>query len=117
MITELRESLAAELVEMPGEVWAHQPDDINAVPCYVIGRPTIEGDSNLLTVSLPVSVIGSRLSDEDSQAQLDRALDVVFDRLRRSEFAIVHVDPTAQVVADKTYPAYLVTVQCGLNLC
>src|SRR4051794_24102139 len=66
-------------------VHLYLPDDITALPCIVIGRPSIEdGVSSVVAdflVSVPVMVLGRPVRDEDAQQELDQVADLVIDRL------------------------------------
>ena len=64
-------------------VYGYLPDDVAHLPVYVVGRVSINesGTPAVMTLSLDVYLLGRRISDEDSQAELDAYGDELFDLL------------------------------------
>lgn len=119
MIREVRDALVKELTDSdaPWSVYGYKPDDVNDVPCVVVDRPslTINVQHNVFTT--PVVVIGRRDGSEDAQRELDEVTSWVARNLAGPEFAVTRVEPATASVADLTYPAYEVTVSCGVTIC
>lgn len=119
MIRQVREAIAKELstADMPWDVWAYKPDDVTGVPCVVVDRPSIAVNVQHNTFTVPVVVVGRRDGTEDAQAELDDAAAWVARNLAGPDFAVTSVQPVTATVADLTYPAYEVTVSCGVTVC
>ena len=120
----------AKLLEVEGSVpvYAYLPDDPAHVPCYVVGRPSInESDlAAVMTVTLDVMVLGRRLADEDAQAELDTLGDEAFDIVGGTRGVKVldaqllrctNVRPLAVFVAGTEMPAYALTVAIDIITC
>lgn len=119
MIREARQVVLGKLTGLPWPVYPYIPEDVNEIPCVVVGRPSIDqlldfqpGD---FTTEIPVMVLGSRINDQDAQDQMDLVGDIVIAR-----FYATHqfqVTSTLEMVAGLTYPAYTITVSIRLQIC
>ena len=117
MITKLRRMVASNLENAPWPVYSYKPDDVNEIPCIVVDRPTIEINVQHHTVSLPVVVIGRRDGTEDAQTELDDTASEVARMLAGPELAVERIEPATAGVAELVYPAYQITVACGVTYC
>ena len=119
MIREVRDALVKELVDAdsPWSVYGHKPDDVNDVPCVVVDRPSLTINVQHHVCTTPVVVIGRRDGTEDAQRELDDVTTWVARNLAGPEFAVIRVEPVTATVAELTYPAYEVTVSCGVTTC
>src|SRR5262245_59995512 len=101
MIVESRERLAGALAPLEWEVRTYEPSDVVEVPCVVVGRPTMAvegtGQGSLFTITNPVWVMGRRLGDEDSVAELDAVTDQTLE-LVGTVSTVVNVLPTVRTV-------------------
>ena len=130
-ITDLRRDLHALLrAECSAPVYGYQPDDVAHIPCIAVGRPTAAESSTpaVMTMTLDVTLLGRRISDEDSQAELDALADELFDALGCTGNVKVGTDeprlitcpafrPASVTVAGLDYPAYLFTVNADIATC
>lgn len=117
MIAQLRKLVASNLDSCPWPVYYYKPDDMTEVPCVVVDRPTMEIDVQHHTVTLPVVVVGRRDGSEDAQMELDTVTSDVARMLAGPELSVSRIEPATAVVAELTYPAYQVTVSCGVTYC
>lgn len=117
MIVEIREALAATLFDEPFDVYATKPDDIVDLPCVVVDRPTIEINVQHHVVTCSVVVVGRRDGSDDAQTELDTTTDRTASAIAGPEFAVNRIEPATAVIADLTYPAYRITVSCGVTIC
>lgn len=121
-------SEVARLVNTTGlATYTYLPDDPGHLPCYVVGRPSIrEGlTSGVMLMSVDVTLLGRRISDEDSQAELDAYGDQLFTVLGGTRN--VKVDgtylrcelllPATVIVAGMEFPAYIATVSTETLTC
>lgn len=99
------------------------PDDVAELPCIVVGPPSLgPGEAAVvMDVSIDVYVIGRRLSDDDSQEELDRYADHVITILGgtrgRDSFAVESSRPQLVTVSGTDYPAHAVTVTTAVVTC
>lgn len=108
-------------------VYGYLPDDVAHLPCHVVGRPTIteSGTPALMTLSLDISLLGRRIADEDSQAELDAYADQLFDLLggtRSIRTGDIHLRctgllPATVFVAGNEMPAYIASVSMDALSC
>jgi len=119
MIRQVRDKLAAELAlaDPPWPVYAYKPDNVNEVPAIVIDRPAIDINVQHHTFTLAVVVIGRRNGTEDAQVELDETTSWVARTVAGPEFAVIRIEPATATVAELTYPAYQITVTCGVTYC
>jgi len=117
MIRAARKQLVAYLSTVDWEVYGFYPDDVTNVPCVVVGRPTIDLDTQLYAYACPVFVIGRRISDMDSQDELDAVTEEVIRALNGPDIVVTHVEPAVRVIAELNYPAYVVTCAIGQLNC
>ena len=119
MIAEVREALR-DIVKPAGwDVYTFLPDDVNRVPCVVVGQLSMDVDAQLYAATAPVYVVGRRLGDEDSQSELDNTVDRVVELLGMygQQVAVTHFEPVARVIAGQSYPAYRIDVAVGFSIC
>jgi len=117
MITQLRKLAAAQLTDLSWPVYNYKPDNVNEVPCIVVDRPSVDINVQHHTVSLPIVVIGRRDNSEDAQTELDDTASDVARQLAGPEFAVERIEPAVAVIAELTYPAYRISVSCGVTYC
>lgn len=130
MIVELRAAVAHHLDGSPWPVHKYLPDDVGALPCIAVPRPRLSPtEANLSMGELPVFVVGSRITNDDSQAELDSVTDTVVQRFGglgktvRLESPLINrllltdVSPTTLIVAGADYPAYTLTIQATFTTC
>lgn len=117
MILEARQQIAADLKLGEYEVWDIMPDDVNSVPCYVVGRPTLDIDVQMVTFTVPVICVGRRMGDADAQHELDIMTDRAVDLVQGPEVAVTRVEPSIATISELTYPAYTLTCVLGGVFC
>lgn len=123
MIAETRAALAAHLratASLAGvTVLDVMPDDINDVPCIVIGRPSLapSREAQVDQMETTCFVVGRRLNDAGAQPELDALADAVliaaFSRIDGipSRGAVeVRADPQTVSIGGMEHPVYLVTL-------
>lgn len=103
------------------------PDDVAELPVLVVGRPSIReaGIKALMALSLDVTLLGRRISDDDSQAELDALADELFTNLGGTRnvksndlmLRCTLILPATVLVAGLEYPAYLATVTTDTMTC
>lgn len=108
-------------------VYGYLPDDIAHLPCICIGRPSLfEGDvATVMRATLTITLLGRRINDEDSQAQLDALGDELFELLggtrlaRTTELSVAcrSFTPGTVIVGGLEMPAYLATVTTDALSC
>lgn len=107
--------------------YGYLPDDPAHVPCLVVGRPSMR-ESNLpavMRMSLDVTLLGRRISDEDSQMELLVLADEAFAvlggtrglKVNDQHLACRSVLPGTVIVAGSEYPAYVLTVTLDAVTC
>ena len=126
---DVRDLLRAEC-SVP--VYGYLPDDVAHLPVIAVGRPGRTGRAarrRSATMTLDVTLLGRRISDEDSQAELDALADELFDARSAAPAASRSASPSpgcwpapvsgpARVlVAGLDYPAYLFTVTVDISVC
>jgi hypothetical protein len=117
MISQLRHFVASQLDGCTLPVHSYKPDDVGEVPCVVVDRPTIDVNVQLKTVTMAVIVIGRRDGTEDAQMELDDTTSEVAHMLAGPDLAVDRIEPATAVVAELTYPAYVVSLSCGPAIC
>lgn len=117
MIREIREAIAAALAGVPWDVHDYKPDDIGALPCIVVDRPSVDIDVQHHVFTVPVVVIGLRDGSREAQVELDDAASAVDMALAGPSFAVSRIEPSTATVAELTFPAYTLTVACGATYC
>lgn len=117
MIRDIREQLAAELESAGIVAHDYKPDDVGAVPCVVVDRPSITVDVQHHVLTIPIVVIGVRDGTRAAQVELDDTADRVERALRGPAFAVARVEPSVATIAELTYPSYTLTVACGATDC
>lgn len=109
-------------------VYGYLPDDVAHLPVLVVGRPTIResGTPTIMTMSLDVTLLARRTSDEDAQAEVDALADETFDVLgwtrgvKVMETHLLRTDsmrPGTVLVAGNEIPAYLFTLSLDIATC
>lgn len=130
-IVDLRRDLRDLLrAECSTPVYGYLPDDVAHLPCLAVGRPGARdsGTPAVMTMSADITLLGRRISDEDSQAELDALADEVFDALGCTRNVKIGADqprfavcrsfrPGTAIVAGLEYPAYLFTVDVDILTC
>ena len=101
-------------------VYGWLPDDVAHVPVLVVGRPSIRESRTpgISTLTLTVNLLGRRISDEDSQAELDALADQLFivlggtKNVKRNDLTMrcTQFLPGTVIVAGQEMPAYLADV-------
>lgn len=128
MIVEFRASVHALLDRdhhLPVSLYA--PDDVTLLPCLVVGAPTVRESRTpgVSTLSLPVYVLGRRLGDDDSQAELDTEADLALSVLGGSKsrqsgsatLRCVSATPGVTTVAGADVPTYVLAVEAEYATC
>lgn len=128
-LAEFRASVHA-LVEDCGsvETYSYLPNDVTALPCHVIGRPSAR-ESGLapvvMTLTLDVTLLGRRIRDEDAQAELDVLVDELFDLLGGTRSVVLtgghlrctDITPGTVLVAGVETPTYVASVSMDVLSC
>ena len=133
MIADARAVVTVLLADTFGRsypVYGWLPADTAELPAIVVGRPTLNPDDSLATAvayTFPILVIGRRIVDDDSQAELDRTTDEVLAALKAFVGGLVlgplhratvsSVEPDVVSIAGDEYPAYRVVVSATSVLC
>jgi hypothetical protein len=95
------------------------PDDINEVPCVVVGRPSLSPSPEVAIdqIDTGVFVVGRRINDTAAQPELEQLADQVLLALYAPLVAVpggaafeLRADPQTVTVAALEHPCYLVTV-------
>jgi hypothetical protein len=123
VIAETRSSIAEHLRTTPSlagvTVLDQMPDDLNDVPCLVVGRPSIAPgrESQVDEVETVVFVVGRRLSDSGAQPELDALADAVYAAAFARIVGLpgigsieVRADPNTTAIAGVEHPVYLVSL-------
>lgn len=118
-------TLLAETCTVP--VYTYLPDDPAHIPCLIVGRPSMRetGMPIVMRQTLDVTLLGRRISDEDSQMELDALGDDLFDGLGSTRGVKVDTSlltcrvflPGTVIVAGQEFPAYLATVTIDIMSC
>lgn len=130
-IVDLRRDVRDLLrAECSTPVYGYLPDDVAHLPCLAVGRPggRDSGTPAVMRMSLDITLLGRRISDEDSKAELDALADEVFDALGCTRNVKIGADqprfavcrsfrPGTAIVAGLEYPAYLFTVDVDILTC
>jgi hypothetical protein len=114
-------------LKMTTPLYTFLPDDVAHLPCLVVGRPSIResGTSGVMTTTLDVSLLGRRISDEDSQQELDALADQLFEALggtRNMRSGAIQLRctvllPATVLVAGQEMPGYIATVSAEIVSC
>lgn len=128
-ITDLRKALTDLLrAECSVAVYGWLPDDVAHLPVLVVGRPTLrEGFTpSVMRQECDITLLGRRINDEDSQAELDALADETLNALGGTAgtkildshlVALILERPGTVVVAGNEIPAYLFTVALDVSTC
>src|SRR5262245_20718631 len=108
-------------------VYTFLPDDIAELPCLVVGRPTMRESrtAGVSTQTLTVTLLGRRISDEDSHFELDTLGDELYANLggtKSVHHGRLHLRctlfvPGTVTVAGQEMPAYLADVAREILSC
>ena len=120
-ITPFRRMVTTLVRERTGlETYGYLPDDVAHLPCHVVGRPTMRefNTKGVMTLTLDVTLLGRRISDEDSQMELDVLADQLFVvlggtrsvKVDDSHLRCTLVLPGTVLVAGQEHPAYIASV-------
>lgn len=112
----------------PVPVYGYLPDDVAELPCHVVGRPTGRetGTPAVVRMTLDVTLLGRRISDEDSQKQLDTLADDLLALLGGTRNVTVgdnnrmhwtEVTPATVMVAGLEMPAYVTSIVMDTVTC
>src|SRR5262249_10333999 len=104
-------------------VYRYLPDDVAAMTCVIVGRPSLDQGATaaVRNALVPVNVLGIRVSADEHQAELDAATDEVYAALGMtgSPVTVTRVEPVVLNVAGTDWPAYTLSttteVLAGLN--
>jgi len=136
MLTETRTALSTAVEALalttgtgePVEIWDRLPDDVNALPCVVVGlpraTPSIEAGV-VFNCSTIVYAIGRRVDADDPEGELTTLADALFDglggtrgmRAGGDHFVIETIAPQIIAVAGIDHDAYLLTVDSPRATC
>jgi len=107
--------------------YLYQPGSVEELPCYVVGRPQVdEGDPRaLVTVTVPVHVLGrtSTTRDAEAQLELDAAADAALEALWAPSTSssvsarLVELTPVVLTIANLEVPGYTALVVCSMTFC
>lgn len=119
MIAETRQALAEEIRDQssPWPVYTYKPDTVTEVPAVVVDRPAIDVNVQMYLFTFPVVVIGRALANVDAQTELDDVTSWMVRNIPGPQFAVIRVQAATATVADTTFPAYEITVTCGVTYC
>lgn len=125
MISLARRLVSDRLVGAPEPLFTLLPGNVDQLPCFVIGRPTIrEGDPReIVAVDVPVFVLGRTARDDEAQHQLDELATLAFTRLwgpwrvDGAACRLTDLEPGVIEVAGLEVPAYTVTVAVESTVC
>ena len=111
-------------------VYGWLPDDVAHLPVIAVGRPgeRESGTPTVGTMSLDITLLGRRIADEDSQAELDALADELWGALGYTRGVKIGATqprlltchtfrPGTALVAGLDYPAYLFTVTIDISVC
>lgn len=130
MFAEFRFEVVATIVDaMPDvPVWDVIPDDVNELPCIVVGRPGGRPTAQAVVFDLDLSVfvIGRRQQAGGQEAEVTQLADRLFDALGGTRgckspagivLAITRLDPRMISIAGSEYPAFTVDVETSATTC
>lgn len=130
MFSEFRSEVAATLaVALPDvPLWDVIPQDVNELPCIVVGRPAGRQTSTAVVfdLDLTVFVVGRRQRAGESEDELTGLTDRVFVALggtrgtktpAREVIAVTRVDARNIQVAGNEIPAYTLEVEASATTC
>lgn len=108
-------------------VYSYLPDDVAHVPVLVVGRPSMReaGTPAVMRQTLDVTLLGRRISGEDSQMELDVLADELFDAVGATRGVKVNDQllacrvflPGTVMVAGVEYPCYIATISIDILSC
>ena len=108
-------------------VYRYLPDDVAHLPCHVVGRPALRPGSQpaVGTLELSITLCGRRVSDDDSQAELDALADELVAAVGGTRSVLldgqhivsIGVEPVTVFVAGTEIPAYQATVTTETLTC
>jgi hypothetical protein len=100
------------------------PDDVAELPCIVVSPPTLRESNDaavIMELGFDVFVLGRRIGDDDSQAELDDYADKVITILGgtrgRDSFAVTGATPQLVTVAGNDVPGYSLAVETSVVTC
>lgn len=127
---DIRTAIHGHLVEQlplfPVQRWL--PEDVEELPCAVVGRPAYIQSPEISTgmlVSTLVTVVGRRLSADDAQQELDQAMWQVMNALNlfkgfmdgTTRYQVTEATPELVSIANEEYPCYRIAVDTQLVDC
>ena len=124
--TEVVATLATALPNVAG--WDVIPDDVNELPCYVVGRPggRPANEKIVMDLSLQVFILGRRQQAGGSEDELVALADDVFTALGGTRgtkspsgevVTVSRVDPRTLSIAGNDVPAYSIEVTASAATC
>ena len=127
VIAPFRRAVTALVATTKVPTYGWLPDSPAELPCQVVGRPSLResGTAGVMTATLDVTLLGRRISDEDSQMELDTLADQLFlalggtKNMRVGELIVrcTLFLPGTVPVAELTYPAYIASVSTETLTC
>lgn len=134
MLTEFRAAvhdlLVAQLPALLGsgiEIFHEVPDDVNAAPCIVVGRPAARETATRVVFDLTteVHVIGRKQTADNPEVELTTWADAVWTALRgtratnQNQWSLQAqgIVPRNVFIAGVEHPAYVVVVSSSLATC
>ena len=123
---EVVATLEAAMPDVP--LWPALPDDVNELPCLVVGLPGARETATAVVfdLDLTIFVIGRRQHAGGAELELLELTDRVFGVLggtrgtrtpMREVIAVTRVDPRLLTVAGLECPAYTVAVEASATTC
>jgi len=123
MIATMRQRVNAALAPSTLERHPYVPDDIAVLPCLVTGPVSISESETPTAFDLTTSifVIGRRISDDDSQIELDSAADGIVALLGGTRgvagLTVTACTPQLVNIASEDLPAYVIVVEATIIDC
>jgi hypothetical protein len=123
---EVIATLVAALPDVP--LWPVIPDDVNELPCVVVGRPGGRQTATAVVfdLDLTVFVLGRRQQAGGSEDELTDLADQVFTALGGTRgtrspggevVSVTRLDPRTLTVAGLDVPAYTVELESSATTC
>jgi hypothetical protein len=124
--TEVHSVLAGALPDIA--LWDVIPEDVNELPCIVVGRPGGRQTATAVVfdLELTVFVIGRRHTAGRSEAELMALADQVFTVLGGTRgtrtpqgevVGVTRIDPRELAIAGQNCPAYALEVEASATTC
>lgn len=108
-------------------VWDYIPDDVNELPCAVVGRPLAAQTSTAVVydIVLELMVIGRRQQAGGSEQELTEMADAMWTLFRGTRgtkhgglnLAVRNIYPREESIAGLSHPAYVLSVESSIATC